>query len=107
MWRALQPDLARRVAIKALTPAMSADASAVTLRLEARRLSELDCPHIVAIYDFVDDAANPYLVTEWVDGETLRDMLEREDADAAAIALCTAGGPDGPGLCPSTPDRPR
>ncbi len=78
VWRALQPDLARRVAIKALTPAMSADASAVALlRLEARRLTELDCPHIVAIYDFVEDAGTPYLVTEWVDGETLREMLER------------------------------
>jgi hypothetical protein len=47
------------------------------LRLEARRLSELDCPHIVAVYDFVEEAELAYLVTEWVDGETLREMLER------------------------------
>ncbi len=78
VWRAMQPELGRRVAIKALTPAMSVDASAVALlRLEARRLTELDCPHIVAVYDFVEDSEPAYLVTEWVDGETLREMLDR------------------------------
>ncbi len=78
VWRAMQPELGRRVAIKALTPALSADASAIArLRLEARRLSELESPNIVAVYDFVEDAEPAYLVTEWVVGETVRELLER------------------------------
>jgi eukaryotic-like serine/threonine-protein kinase len=76
VWRARHIELGRLVAIKALSVRLCADADAVAqLRSEARRLTELDDPHIVAIYDFVDEAERPYLVTEWVPGRTLRELF--------------------------------
>jgi eukaryotic-like serine/threonine-protein kinase len=76
VWRARHTDLKRLVAIKTLSPDRSPDPAALAqLRSEARMLTRLDNPHIVAVYDFVEDAEPPYLVTEWVDGQTVREML--------------------------------
>jgi hypothetical protein len=79
VWRARHTELGRLVAIKALSPRLRADPEAVAaLRREARQLTELDDPHIVSVYDFVDDdPEQPYLVTEWVDGQTLLELLAR------------------------------
>jgi eukaryotic-like serine/threonine-protein kinase len=76
VWRARHPELGRLVAIKALGSALREDPAALTaLRTEAQVLTQLDHPHIVAIYDFVEEGEQPYLVTEWVDGESLRELL--------------------------------
>jgi serine/threonine protein kinase len=48
------------------------------LRLEAFLLAQLNHPNIVRLWDFEDDPPFPYLVTEYVSGESLGDRLIRE-----------------------------
>ena len=110
VWRAMQPELGRPVAIEALTPLFSANKSAVDqLGSEARRLTELDSPHIVAVYDFVEDAQRAYLVTEWIEGETLRDADAAQNAELPeqSLGVLRGGLSDGPGLRASAPARAR
>ena len=78
VWRAVQSDLGRRVAIKTLAPGVNAD----VLRAEAQLLATLDHPNIVRIYDFVeagpDDPEDPaWLAEEWVDGERIDELVAR------------------------------
>ncbi len=44
---------------------------------EARAASALNHPHILAVYDVGSEASGSYIVTELVEGRTLRDMLLR------------------------------
>ncbi len=92
-------DLGRPVAVKVLGPAWAADPLAVRrFEREARALSKLRHPNIVEVFDFGRTAdGRPYLVMEWLEGETLADYFEtrlplspRESArllDDAASAL--------------------
>ncbi len=48
------------------------------LHLEARTMARLSShPHVVAIYDFGDEAGRPYFVSEYISGGDLRDELRR------------------------------
>src|SRR5450432_3129862 len=68
--------LGRDVAIKVLPASFSNDAERLRrFEQEARAAGALNHPNILAIYDMgVQDGA-PYLVTELLQGETLRDRL--------------------------------
>ena len=78
VYRALDPELDRRVAIKLLKPTDPAtqdrpdDGSAA---LEARISSKLRHPNIVSIFDFGRHQDHQYLVFEYVEGQTLRQLL--------------------------------
>ena len=76
--------LNRRVAIKVLRPDLARDPMfQERFRREAQSAAGLNHPNIVAIYDtgedLIGDGANqvsvPYIVMEFVDGDTLRHML--------------------------------
>lgn len=54
----------------------SADAYA-RLQREARAAARLNDPRIAAIYDVLDVDGRPFIVMEWVDGETLSTALDR------------------------------
>ena len=71
--------LGRQVAIKTLNLAPT-DRIATVRRLaqEARNVSRLSHPHIVTLYDAGESDGEPYLVFEYVPGETLAWVLERE-----------------------------
>jgi serine/threonine-protein kinase len=80
VYDAVQVDLGRRVAIKALARTLSGDLDSVSrFRNEARALASLSHPHIVEVSDFgvLPDGA-PYLVMERLRGETLGKRLRRE-----------------------------
>jgi serine/threonine-protein kinase len=72
----------------------------VRFRREAQAAASLNHPAIVAVYDTGEDrtalGATPYIVMEYVEGETLRDVLRREgvlDPDRAmelAADICGA-----------------
>src|SRR5262249_13484391 len=73
LYRARDERLGRDVAIKVLPPHLSATPEALKrFRREARAVAALSHPNIVALFDIGDSADGPYVVTELLDGETLR-----------------------------------
>ncbi|WP_224243072.1 serine/threonine-protein kinase [Hyalangium gracile] len=80
--------LARRVAVKVMHP--GGDASRTErFRREAELVASLKHPNVLEIHDFGEDTARgPFLVCEWVQGETLRELAQRLSpvpAEAAAV----------------------
>lgn len=70
--------LDRPVALKILSPELAADGDRVRrFRQEARAASSLNHPHIVVVHDFGELDGRPYIVTEFIEGETLRCRLQR------------------------------
>ena len=73
VYRARDPRLGREVALKVLPPAVSDDPSRRhRFEQEARAVAALNHPNIVAIHDIGEDQGVSYIVTELVDGESLR-----------------------------------
>lgn len=79
VWRAVDVRLGRPVAVKLLDPAGLADPALLErFDREARTAARLAHPNIVAVHDVGDDAGQPYLVMELVDGESLAAALAGE-----------------------------
>ncbi|MGE3521189.1 MAG: protein kinase, partial [Vicinamibacterales bacterium] len=77
VYRAHDARLARDVAIKVL-PAASSDADASRrFEQEARAAAALRHPNILAVYDVGTERGFRYIVSELVEGETLRAQLDR------------------------------
>src|SRR3954468_3861196 len=68
--------LGRQVAIKRLH-AESPEDTARRFRREARLGASLNHPNLVSVYDIVSDDEGVLIVMEYVDGETLRDAIDR------------------------------
>jgi len=96
VYKARQPRLNRMVALKILASDKKGDAQfAERFEREARTLALLHHPNIVAIYDFGEAQGNFYLVMEFVDGLTLRQLLQTrklspEEALAIVPKICEA-----------------
>lgn len=94
VYRARDTRLGRDVAVKVLPASFAKDAERLRrFEQEARAAGALNHPNILAIYDIgVQDGA-PYLVTELLEGETLRERLRasalpvRKVLDLAAQAI--------------------
>jgi hypothetical protein len=70
--------LGRKVALKAVAPALADDPSRVArLRREARAAAGLNHPNIAVVHALEEIDAQLYIVSEFVPGETLRDELAR------------------------------
>ncbi len=70
--------LDRYVAIKALNPVFLDDPSFLKrFQREAIVVARLEHPNIVPIYDFSEHNGRPYLVMKLIDGETLKDRMNR------------------------------
>jgi serine/threonine protein kinase len=68
--------LNRTVAVKILPAMFSADRERLNrFSQEARAAAALNHPNILSIYDIGEDAGAPYIVSELLEGETLRDRL--------------------------------
>jgi non-specific serine/threonine protein kinase len=91
VYRAQDLSLDRPVAIKFL-PAWAADDPTAVERLvrEAKLASALNHPHIVTIYAIEQSDSLPFLVMEYVEGETLRDRLARKPLEIAELAAVGA-----------------
>ena len=70
--------LGRRVAIKILPDAVSRDEEAKLRMLrEARAVAALDHPNVCTIYEVGEHDGRPYIVMQFVEGETLFDRLRQ------------------------------
>jgi len=68
--------LGRKVALKLLPELATENAARVRrFHAEARAISALNHPNIVTIHDFGHEAGIDYIVTEFVEGQTLRQIL--------------------------------
>ena len=78
VYRAFDDTLERWVAIKLMHREMSDDpAQLERFRREARAVARLSHPHLVTVIDAGEDDGHPFIVFEFVDGETLKDRIRR------------------------------
>jgi eukaryotic-like serine/threonine-protein kinase len=78
VWQAHDRLLDRRVAIKVLHPQFTEDEEYVErFRREARSVAQLSHPNIVTVIDRGEDEGRQYIVFEYVEGENLKELLER------------------------------
>ncbi len=76
VYRARDARLNRDVAIKVLPAAFARDPERLRrFQQEAQAVAALNHPNILAIHDFGEHEGSPYIVTEFLDGETLRQRL--------------------------------
>ena len=76
VYRARDPRLGREVAIKILPASFSSDASRLhRFEQEARAAAALNHPNILAVFDLGTQDGSPYIVSELLEGATLRERL--------------------------------
>jgi Tol biopolymer transport system component len=76
VYRARDPRLGREVAIKVIPEIFAADPSRLQrFEQEARAAGQLNHPNILAVLDVGVDGGAPYIVSELLDGESLRSRL--------------------------------
>jgi tRNA A-37 threonylcarbamoyl transferase component Bud32 len=86
VYRAFDTVLERAVAIKLMHREIASDSDQLErFRREARSVARLNHPHIVTVIDAGEEAAEdggstPYIVLEYVEGETLKELIRREGA---------------------------
>jgi Tol biopolymer transport system component len=77
VYRARDSRLGRDVAIKLLPEAFATDATRLNrFEQEARAAGQLNHPNILAVYDVGTHAGAPYIVSELLEGESLRSRLQ-------------------------------
>jgi serine/threonine protein kinase len=77
VYRAHDPELHRDVALKVLRRSSASADELARFGREARAAGGLNHPNIVVVYDVGVEAGVPYVVTELLEGETLRARLDR------------------------------
>jgi len=96
VYKARQPRLNRFVALKILSPEKQNNPQfAERFEREARALAWLNQPNIVTVYDFGETQGMFYLLMEFVDGLSLRQLLQQRrlaptEALAIVIQICQA-----------------
>lgn len=79
VYRARDNLLGRPVALKILHPEFAIDQSFVErFRREAQAAANLNHPHIVAVYDWGTENGTYFMVLEYVEGQSLRDILRTD-----------------------------
>jgi serine/threonine-protein kinase len=108
VYRAFDTVLERTVAIKLMHREITSDSDQLErFRREARSVAQINHPHVVTVIDAGEEpspdgehptGSTPYIVLEFVDGETLKDVIRREgpldipQAIAYAIEVARALG---------------
>ncbi len=104
VYRAFDTVLERQVAIKLMHREIADDSDQLErFRREARAVAQLNHPHVVGVIDAgeegeADGFTTPYIVFEYVEGETLKDRIRRNvrlpvsEAIAYAIEIARALG---------------
>ncbi len=83
--------LDRQVAVKVMHREMSEQADQLErFRQEARSVAKLSHPNVVSVIDAGEDGGHPYIVFEYVEGETLKQRINRDGALAPQEAIAYA-----------------
>jgi formylglycine-generating enzyme required for sulfatase activity/class 3 adenylate cyclase/tRNA A-37 threonylcarbamoyl transferase component Bud32 len=95
VYKARQPNLNRLVALKMLAPHLAADAEFVArFKREATLAASLNHPNLVLVYSADTHQQTHYMAMEFVEGETLREHIERQGRldprESLAIAVYIA-----------------
>jgi WD40 repeat protein len=93
VWRAHDPELGRVVAQKVPHPGLAGSAGRDRFYREARAAAQLRHPGIVAVHDVATVDGVPVIVSEFVDGPSLRDLLRQRrlsPREAAALVADVA-----------------
>jgi serine/threonine protein kinase len=96
VWRARDTRSGREVAIKVISPQAAGDPDLLSRFLsEAKAASALDHPNILTVHEVGESPSGPYIVMEFVDGGTVRSLLNDGPlpvAQAVDIAMQAADG---------------
>ncbi len=77
VYRARDTRLGREVAVKVLPESFAGDADRLRrFEQEARAVAALNHPNILAVHDIGTQQGSPYIVSELLEGRTLREQLE-------------------------------
>ena len=114
VYRARDPRLGREVAVKVLSGDVASDPERLArFEREARAVAALNHPNVLTVFDVGTHrrdggiaAGTPYVVTELLEGETLRELVSRRVPDAAAGAVLRRAGGPGPRRRAREGDRP-
>ncbi|AGL21704.1 protein kinase family protein [Actinoplanes sp. N902-109] len=93
VWRGIDVILRRPVAVVLRHPGGASAAEMLQAAVDASRVIH---PNLVGVYDAIDEGQRAYVVREWVDGESLRELVAQEGpldprrATAIAHALADA-----------------
>jgi eukaryotic-like serine/threonine-protein kinase len=87
VWRGIDVILRRPVAVVLRYPGGDSATEMLQAAVDASRVIH---PNLVGVYDAIDEGARAYVVREWVDGQSLRELINQEGpldpARATAIA---------------------
>jgi hypothetical protein len=75
VWRGVDVILRRPVAVVLRRPGGHPAAEMLQAAVDASRVIH---PNLVGVYDAIDEGSRAYVVREWVDGESLRDLVTHE-----------------------------
>jgi hypothetical protein len=92
VWRGIDVVLRRPIAVVLRYPGGDSASEMITAAIAASRITH---PHLVDVYDAVDEDARAYVVREWVDGMSLRELvadgpLDSVRATSVAHAVASA-----------------
>ena len=95
VYRARDTKLNRPVAVKFLSDELADAAARRRFQREAQTASSLNHPHIITVHDAGEVNGHQYLVTEFIDGGTLRDWARAEKRSWRQIVEVLIGVADG------------
>jgi serine/threonine-protein kinase len=102
VYKAYQPSLKRYVALKVLPDHLAVDQEFVArFRQEALAAAALRHSNILVIHDVGQEGNSHYIAMEYLEGQTLSDVLRRTGADLQqAVRILSIRSCLGAGLCP-------
>jgi eukaryotic-like serine/threonine-protein kinase len=95
VYRAHDTKLNRPVAVKFLSDNLADPAARRRFQREAQMASSLNHPHILTVHDVGEFEGQQYLVTEYIDGGTLKDWARRDKRNWRQIVELLVGVADG------------
>src|SRR5438552_10010590 len=95
VFRSLDTKLNRPVAIKFLSNELADVAARRRFQREAQMASSLNHPHILTVHDAGEFQGRQYLVTEFVDGGTLKQWAQQEKRSWQEVVDLLVGVADG------------